>query len=317
MIPAPKSLDHFILSSGISRSLLRSAHFLLFEFGALAVDNYELALYSGIPFFVYFRGFDASLMLNNLEYRKKLARLLSHSSSVFSVSPHLLDNLQRHGLSATSSHVIPSSVEPIAYIPCEHKDSNLFVSIGRMVEKKGHEFTIRAFSNFLQSSPPGYPRLVMIGGGPQFDYIHKICRSLGIAEHVDFMGAINNKLALSLLRKATFYIQSSVTAQNGDSEGFPSAIQEAMMHSCVVITSCHGGVKHYLKHNINALISQEEEVLGMSFNMRAVFADSALRARLSIAAHETALKEMNIEINIAKLETIINASLESQLSTLS
>jgi glycosyltransferase involved in cell wall biosynthesis len=305
----PGWLDRIILNTGISGIKLSCCRYLLFEFGALAVDNYELAIYSRIPYFIYFRGYDASLMLCNPQYVGKLRILVVGAEMIFSVSPHLMANLEKKSIFSSSSLVMPSSVEPLPFIPSHNKNPNLFVSIGRMVEKKGHEFTLRAFHHFLKSTHATTPRLIIIGDGPLLMCCRELALALEIEEYVVFKGATDNNTVLRLLKRATFYIQSSVTASNGDTEGFPSAIQEAMMHSCVIICSLHGGVPYYLRHGTEALISPEELPIQMANNLIQVFHDPSLVESLSKSAYAAARNKMNIVTNMKQIEACIEDSL--------
>lgn len=289
----------------------RKVDYLLFEFGTLAVDNYDLALHSGYPYAIYFRGYDASMMLNSRYYRKRLAKLVKSSSCIFAVSPHLLENLNCLNISHPRSFVVPSSVERQPYIPWSDKDSHLFVSIGRLVEKKQHLDTLKAFSIFIKSLYRPKVRLLILGDGPLRVPLQDFCRSNGISRFVSFLGSVSHEEVFSYLRQASLYIQSSAQALNLDAEGFPSAIQEAMMSSCLILSTKHGGVNHFLRHNTDSLLCDERSPSQMASNIQRVYANPSFAAKIAKNGYHNAIHNMDIKVNACKIDAIIAKSVET------
>lgn len=295
----------------LSYASANNVDYLLFEFGTLAVDNYDVALHSGLPYVIYFRGYDASMMLRNQYYVRMLSKLVKEASCIFTVSSHLVTNLESAGIVNSKTYVIPSSVEYASYIPYESKDINLFLSVGRLVEKKHHSDTLKAFSIFLIKSKSAKARLKIIGGGPLYSELLALVKILGIEARVKFTGASSNDDVLSCMTQAAYYVQSSANTSDGDMEGFPSSIQEAMMRSCVILSTRHGGVNLFLENGKDSLLCAEDSPSQMASNMLKAYYNSGLAKCLARTAHSKATEDFNIEVNAHVIDRLILNSIKS------
>jgi glycosyltransferase involved in cell wall biosynthesis len=108
---------------------------ILAEFGTQALVMAKLGNDLGIPVFTYWRGTDASKMLQSRQRVRSYKLMMPRLAGMFSVSQFLLDNLARHGVSHTNAHVVPSGVDIQRFKPAE-KSKGSFLAVGRMVKKK-------------------------------------------------------------------------------------------------------------------------------------------------------------------------------------
>jgi glycosyltransferase involved in cell wall biosynthesis len=109
--------------------------------------------------------------------------------------------------------------------------------VGRMVEKKAPLLLIRAFSEVRKQVPDA--ELVMIGDGPLLKDAKQLARALDVS--IEFMGAQHPDAVLSQLHLARVFCLPSITAKNGDAEGFGLVILESQASGVPVVTSAKGG----------------------------------------------------------------------------
>lgn len=211
----------------------------LAEFGNVALRLAPVANALDIPIFTYFRGADASTHLREPLRVAGYRRLMPRLAGVFAVSQFLLDNLARHGIAHPHAAVVPSGVNTDLFQPAPKRPKS-FVAVGRFIPKKRPDITIRAFL----AASAGHPeaRLDMIGGGELLDACRAMVAAAGAAERVVLHGERPHAEVRERMATAGVFLQHSVTGPDGDTEGLPTSIQEAMACGAVVISTRHAGI---------------------------------------------------------------------------
>src|SRR5690606_27469625 len=100
--------------------------------------------------------------------------------------------------------------------------------VGRLVEKKGAEYAIRALGDLRRRRPDIGWKFDFIGDGPLLGPLSALSASLGLADRIAFLGPRPHEEVKQRLREAHLFVLPSVTAPNGDMEGVPVALMEAM-----------------------------------------------------------------------------------------
>lgn len=276
---------------------------ILAEFGHLGSSFAPIGAALGIPVFVYFRGFDASKRLSSplrvMSYKAALPRLAGY----FAVSQSLLDNLAAKGIRHPNSHVIPSGVDTDLFAPAE-KDPGLLLAVGRMIPKKSPLTTIAAFA---AAAGPGH-RLEMIGDGPLLEPARAEAARLGVAERVHFLGLQPHGVVREKMARAAVFLQHSVVDAEGNEEGLPIAIQEAMASGAVVISTYHAGIPDAVESGADGLLVAEGDLAGYTAALASVLADDGLRLRLAEAARRRAVEKFDTRVLHRKVEDVILAA---------
>ena len=194
-------------------------------------------------------------------------------------------------------------------------NSKAFLSIGRFVEKKAPELTIKAFHEVNREYPES--KLYMVGSGERLEDCIKLVQSLGLTNHVQFCGVLNSEGIAELMRKAAIFVQHSVTAANGDSEGTPVAILEAAAAGFPVVSTRHAGIPDVILDGETGLLCEEHDLDTMVQNMKKMLADQEMaikmgeRSRSRIATYftlERHVKSIFDTIHGVVNEKTVNAS---------
>lgn len=282
---------------------------ILAEFGHLGSSFAPVGARLGIPVFVYFRGFDASKRLSSplrvLSYKAAVPQLAGY----FSVSQSLLDNLAAKGIRHPNSQVIPSGVDTRRFVPAE-KDPDLILAVGRMIPKKAPQTTIGAFARVADDFPSR--RLEMIGDGPLFEDARRLAAARGLAGRVRFLGMQPHDVVRAKMAQAAVFLQHSVTDAQGNEEGLPIAIQEAMASGAVVISTRHAGIPDAVVEGDTGFLVDEGDLDGYAEALRRVLGDDALRTRLAAAARLRAETTFDTRVLQRRLEDIIAAAVRSR-----
>ncbi|MBM7068577.1 glycosyltransferase [Actibacterium sp. 188UL27-1] len=274
----------------------------LAEFGTQALALAPLANDIDIPIFTYFRGTDASKHVRRARIAAAYAQMMPRLTGVFSVSQFLLDNLVRHGVPPhPNAHVVPSGVDIRRFTP-EPKKSETFLAVGRFIEKKAPDVTLKAFAQAVRGFPAA--RLEFIGDGPLLAHCRALAEDLDVAGQVVFHGAKPHDVVRAKLQQAEFFLQHSVTARDGNTEGLPTAIQEALACGCITITTRHAGIPEAVEDGVNGYLVDEHDEIGFSDAIRDAL-QQRNRGDLSAVARATAEAKFDNDKGLARVEQVL------------
>lgn len=141
--------------------------------------------------------------------------------------------------------------------PQERGDGIRWIMIGRLVPKKGFDTAFKA----LAELPHSFPRwsLDVVGSGEELASLKGLAQSLGIADRIHFHGALDQESLLPLLRESSGLICPSQTASDGDIEGIPNVIKEAMALGRPVVATRHGGIPELVVDGLTGLLAREND----------------------------------------------------------
>jgi glycosyltransferase involved in cell wall biosynthesis len=162
--------------------------------------------------------------------------------------------------------------------PCLRREKSLLF-VGRLVEKKGLEYLIRALPQVLETHPDA--TLTIIGTGPQEAAARSLCTALGVAPHVRFLGAIPNSELSAYYQTAEVVIFPSVVARDGDQEGFGLVLVEAMGCECAVIATELPAIRDIIADGKTGLIVPEKDPEALAQKIQALLENSEMRASLA------------------------------------
>ncbi|MFA5087596.1 MAG: glycosyltransferase [Candidatus Omnitrophota bacterium] len=138
---------------------------------------------------------------------------------------------------------------------------NIIIAVGRLVEQKGFEYLIRACGILKRQSVVF--RCLIIGEGELKNRFEKLIDSLSLKGYVEMPGVITQAQIRKWLRKANVFVAPSVIAQNGDRDGIPNVILEAMALGVPVVASDVSGIPEVVINGETGLLvapAQEREL---------------------------------------------------------
>ena len=244
-----------------------------------------------IPLIVHFHGFDASRYDVLKKFETGYAAMFNYASRIIVVSKAMGLALQKLG--CPSSKIALNTYGPhIDYttINADYK-SNYLISVGRHTYKKGPYLTILAFKEVLKTNPD--LKLKMIGDGELFDVSKNLVKSLGLEKQIILLGGLGRHEIIKHLQTVFLFVQHSLVAYNGDCEGTPVGIIEAMAAGLPVVSTYHAGIPDVVEHGETGLLVQENDIKAMAdamikmANNRKLVKEFGLRGKEKIAANYT------------------------------
>lgn len=172
-------------------------------------------------------------------------------------------------------------------------------STGRLVEKKGFEYAIRAVARLHRSYPD--LRYSIIGDGPLRNRLEALIRELRLEAHVRLLGQRSQHEILDILRRSDVFIAPSITAADGNQDAPVNTLKEAMAIGVPVIATAHGGIPELVEHGRTGLLVPEKSVVELADTLARLLAErgrgkamvAAARARIE---HEYDLSVLNTRL---------------------
>jgi glycosyltransferase involved in cell wall biosynthesis len=134
--------------------------------------------------------------------------------------------------------------------------------IGRLVEKKGVDRLIRAIAE-IHAREKEPVHLIVAGEGPERKNLEELSRTLGISERVEFIGHISGNEKNNLYEQAGMVCIPSIITADGDSEGFPLVLMEALYYGKIVIASDLSGAETLLDNRTNGFVFESDSSDGL------------------------------------------------------
>ena len=178
------------------------------------------------------------------------------------------------------------------------------VTGARLVEKKGHLYLFEGIA--LAKANDVMIDLDLFGDGPLEEPLKAAALRLGIADQIHFRGVSSHESLLSALRAGVYDLAAlpSVTGADGDKEGIPVFLMEAMAAGIPVLTTPNGGILE-LAGNGNGIIVPERESGPIGDALTQLARDDALRQRLSQAGRAHVEADFEVERSISRLRSLI------------
>ncbi len=284
---------------------------ILSEFGTVAAKIYKACEKSGIPYVVHFHGYDATATPTLQAYKHEYSDIFKSAAALIVVSKAMRDKLISIGAPINKVFLNPYGVDVQRDDLASPESSKpIFLAVGRFVEKKAPHITIQAFEKTAKSIPNS--RLVMVGDGPLLKACQELAKKLNIQNQVQFAGVQTRRSVAKLLRLSRAFLQHSVTAANGDTEGLPLAILEAGAAGLPVISTRHAGIPDAVIEGENGLLVDEGDVQKMSEAIFRLAINPNLAGWMGKNYHRRVVEHFSRETSIQGLRTILRSAADSR-----
>lgn len=305
-----RSLADIILLPHLNSSLIRDADVIIVHFGDLAWQYAQLAerFELTVPFAAVFHGVDVARFLPSRSAHDR-GILWDGMTMGLPVSGFWRDRLIGMGCPPEKLTVHHMGIDPDRFQPRQSPPEGRFslVTVCRLVEKKGIDTTLTA----LAETGTHALEYHIIGDGPERKRLERLADDLGIAGQVRFHGTQSSVEVASLLARAHAFILTSQTAANGDMEGIPVSLMEAMACGLPVISTRHSGIPELIEDGVSGLLTDERDSSAIAEAIQRLIADRHLAAALGTAARNRVLEAFNTRTLATELDSILAGIISS------
>jgi glycosyltransferase involved in cell wall biosynthesis len=297
------------ISKGEVRALIRvlndaQAQLLHIYFGHIAVHLLPLIRAWERPSLVSFHGADVMVDLEKPAYRVATKQMLDAVRLVLVRSESLGRALIAMGCAPEKIRIQRTGI-PVDEIPFRARSwptdgAWSFVQACRLVEKKGLRTSLLAFAKFAARFPKA--TFTIAGEGPLRSELETHARELGIGEKVSFPGFVSQSQLRELFYRSHIFLHPSERGADGNQEGVPNSMLEAMASGLPVFATEHGGIPEAIEHGRSGILVQESDHDALASALLEAVANPEALAALARGGAEAVRQKFEQTAQTRKLE---------------
>ncbi len=190
--------------------------------------------------------------------------------------------------------------------PTERPRNNppMILAVSRLVEKKGLPYLIEA-CNILAVNGREF-RCMIVGAGPQEDLLQKLIAEHNLSKHVTLEGVVFQEGLKQYLSKADMFVLPCIVASDGDIDGIPNTLMEAMAMEIATISTTVSGIPELIEDMKTGLAVPPEDGESLATAIATLLDDQELRDRLGKAGRLKVAEDFEIEKNANRLLAVFN-----------
>ena len=172
----------------------------------------------------------------------------------------------------------------------------------RLVKKKGVDDIIKAFAMVIHQYPDAH--LTIMGDGPERLALENLAKKLGCGDKITFSGWACQEKVVSVLDKSHIFLLPSKKDKEGNEEGIPNALKEAMAMGLISIGTFHAGNAELIENGISGFLIKEGDYQGLAQKMYYIIEHPEIWQSMQHAARKKIETDFEINGAIAELEQI-------------
>jgi colanic acid/amylovoran biosynthesis glycosyltransferase len=268
------------------------------HFASGGLTAIPLAKSLGVPLLVTLHGSDVTVKWASARSIRRLGR---EATLFLCVSHFIRDRAIAAGLPEEKLRVHYIGVDLQQFqAPAADVAGAGVLFVGRLVEKKGCAYLLRAMASVQKTYPDCL--LTIIGDGPLRAYLESHARELGVS--CRFLGAQPAAIVREHLRTTHIFCAPSITAENGDSEGLGIVFAEAQAMGIPVVSSLHGGIPEVVSDGRTGLLVHERDHPALAAAIASLLGNASLWEQFRHNARAHIEHSFDLAKQTAELETI-------------
>lgn len=217
--------------------------------------------------------------------RQMLARKIEDAALAVTIS--------RFNIAWLNSHATPTAERKLKVVHCGvdlgknpwrpgGRSMATILAVGRLDPIKGFETLIRALGALRRRGVRFDCRL--IGSGPLDGELRDLAAKCGVADQISFAGAQPQEVVRDSMDAATLFVLPSQVTVDGNRDGIPVALMEAMASGCPVISTRVSGIPELIEDRHDGLLVSERDPEALADAIQQLLEEPELRARLAARA---------------------------------
>jgi colanic acid/amylovoran biosynthesis glycosyltransferase len=282
------------------------ARLLHIYFGQIAVHLLPLIRAWKNPSIVSFHGADVTVDMNKPAYRQATQQMLEAVKLVLVRSESLRRAIADLGCDPKKIEIhrtgIPLEEFSFRAQSFPKNDEWRFVQAGRLIEKKGLPVTLRAFAVFLKKHP--IATLTIAGEGPMLSGLQTLAHELQIAGSVSFPGFVSQKQLREIYYRSHIFVHPSQTGHDGNQEGIPNSMLEAMASGLPVFATRHGGIPEAIENGVSGVLVPERDHQALARALLDAAENSVFLSQIARSGAEVVRRNFALRAQAQRLEEI-------------
>ncbi len=283
-----------------------NAQLLHIFFGHIAVHLLPLIRAWSKPSVASFHGADVLVDMEKPAYREATREMLGAVTRVFARTASLKRAVVELGCDENKVDIVRTGI-PLDEFPFREREFPSdgrwrFLQASRLVQKKGIATTLHAFTAFLIHYPDA--TLTIAGEGPMLVELQQLTRKLKINNQVVLPGFVSQEKLREIYYTSHIFLHPSETGSDGNQEGIPNSMLEAMATGLPVFATEHGGIPEAIENGVSGILVPERDYEALSRSLLDAAKDFGLLKRLAQNGANVVAEKFDQRNQIRRLEEI-------------
>jgi colanic acid/amylovoran biosynthesis glycosyltransferase len=274
------------------------------QFGQLGVDVDTLRRCKAIEgsLVTSFRGADVTKFVS--QSPKQFKNLFRYGDIFLAVGESIRNRLIETGCPAEKVQILRSGIDLSRFQLRKAQyihDPIRLVTVARLAPSKGISFSLQAVKELNDEGLAVDYKIV--GDGPCREVLGREAADLGLENIVSFEGAVQSNHVIDILRESDIAVAPSITGPDGEQEGVPNALKEAMAVGVIAVGTKVSGTPELVQNSVNGFLVNERDAGGIARCIKEISSLSREKLdRLKFAARKTIEESYDIESLNLELE---------------
>lgn len=227
---------------------------------------------------------------------------LSQASFVATCTDYNRQHLQKIAPINVKLHRLYHGLDLETYQPRTDQSTHgipTITSVGQLKEKKGFQYLLKA-CQILRSKDYIFKCQIIGEGSLRQELEHQI-RELSLENFVILRGALPHESVIEEYQHSTMFVLPCITGSDGDRDGIPNVILEALAMQLPVISTQHSGIPEVIKSGVNGLLVPPSDEEALAYAIARLIDDPFLRAQFGQLGRRTVTERFNSMQNVGHL----------------
>ena len=254
-----------------------------------------------------FHGYDLTRYIHSHD-KNVYQEIFKHGDIFLPISEYWKEQLIELGCDRNKIivHRMGVDMRKFSFIPRYPEDDGQIriTTIARLVEKKGVEYGIRAVAKLVKLNKK--VEYYILGDGILRESLQKLIDDLGVNKNIKLLGWKQASEVVEILSKTHLLIAPSVTSSDGDKEGIPVVLMEAMAMGLPVISTEHSGIPELVENGISGFLVKERDVDDLFEKLKYLIENPDIWVEMGKSGHKQVEEFYNIDkLNYHLLKCIL------------
>ena len=257
-----------------------------------------------------FHGYELTKYLSS--ERNLYSRLFEMGDLFLPISEHWKRHLINLGCSPDKiqTHHMGVNIDRFTLAQQQPSEKSIrLITIARLSEKKGIEYGIRAVQKLKSGCPNIKFEYLIVGEGPLRPILQALIEELDLEHDISLLGWRQQQAIVDLLSQSQILLAHSVTASDGDQEGIPVVLMEAMAMGLPVVSTWHSGIPELVKDGISGFLVPEKDVEATAKKLALLINSSALRTEMGLEGRKYVKENFNVHTLNYQLSDLFQKSI--------
>ncbi|MDO8550566.1 MAG: glycosyltransferase [Ignavibacteria bacterium] len=261
-----------------------------------------------IPFIVHERSVNRLLNANSHRLRKKsYAKIVNEADAIITPNRKMADIIEKFLHNGKKVNIIrdpgnSASIKNISFFiqakPERYKNQRIILSVGSLIERKGHEFLVKAI-NLLKDEFQNIKCLI-IGSGVRKNFLENLIKRLQLNQYVELLGQLPHNEVLRTMSWCDIFVLPSWNEAGGTVYG------EAMTFGKPIVACKDEGIGEIVEDRVHGLLVNKKDEQSLAEAIKKLLRDEEFAAAIGRASKILAENEFNYDFAADKIIELYN-----------